>query len=248
MPRVALQLYTVRENLARDFAATLREVARVGYSAVQTGTRDEPDPAAFRSLLDELGLAVAGAHVDIARLEGALDEELRKAETLGHRDLIVPTIPDNLRGSLEGYRELADRLNSLGDRCRSAGARFSYHNHAWELTDFDGAPALDRLLAWTDPATVFFEPDVYWIERGGGDPVDYLRRYAGRCPYVHLKDVAPDGSFAEVGEGTLDFAPMFAAAESGGAEWYVVEQDRCARPALESISLSLGHLRRWGKA
>jgi sugar phosphate isomerase/epimerase len=247
MPGVALQLYTVREDISRDFAGTLREVARIGYPAVQLGTRDEPDGPTVRALIDELGLGVAGAHVDIVRLETALEEELRKAEQIGHRDLIVPTIPDNLRGGIDGYRELADRLNRLGERCRAAGARLSYHNHAWELTNFDGAPALDRLLAWTDPANVFFEPDVYWIERGGGDPVDYLRRYAGRCPFVHLKDVAPDGSFAEVGEGTLDFAPILAAAEAGGSEWYVVEQDRCARPAMESIALSLGRLRAWGK-
>ena len=247
MATVALQLYTVRDDIARDWAGTLRKVAEIGYPAVQLGARDEPDAATLKPLLDELGLRVAGAHVGIERLEADLEREMGAAETLGHRDFLVPVIPEPLRGSLDGYRQLAHRLNRLGERCRAAGARLHYHNHAWELTQFDGAAALDRLMEWTDPATVFLEPDVYWIERGGADPVTYLHRYAGRCPYVHLKDVAADGSFGEVGEGTLDFAPILAASEDGGAEWLVVEQDRSMRPALESAAISLGHLRDWGK-
>lgn len=245
MPGVALQLYTVREEIARDWAATLRRVADIGYPAVQLGARGEPAATTLHAMLGELGLKVAGAHVGIERLEADLDAELRAAEILGHRDLVVPTCPEESRDTIEGYRQLADRLDRLGRRCQQAGVRFSYHNHAWELTRLGGVAALDRLMEWTDPENVFFEPDVYWIERGGGDPLDYLRRYAGRCPLVHLKDVAADGSFAEVGEGTLDFAPMLEAAEVGGTEWYVVEQDRSTRPALESAAISLRHLRDW---
>jgi sugar phosphate isomerase/epimerase len=242
---VALQLYTVRDDISRDWSGTLRKIAQIGYPAVQLGARDEPDAATMKPLLDELGLKVAGAHISIDRLEADLDRELRDAEVLGHRDLLVPVMPEALRDSLDGYRQLADRLNALGERCRSAGARLHYHNHAWELTQFEGVAGLDRLMEWTEPSTVFLEPDVYWIERGGADPVAYLRRYADRCPYVHLKDVAADGSFAEVGEGTLDFAPILAAADR--AEWLVVEQDRSTRPSLESAAMSLGHLRAWGK-
>src|SRR5436190_1406388 len=117
------------------------------------------------------------------------------------------------------------------------------------LSDVDGRSGLEILFAETDPRLVLFEPDVYWIALGGADPAAVIRRYAERCRLIHLKDVGRDEarSFAEVGEGRLDFGPIFAASEAAGAEWYVVEQDRCARPPLESVRLSLEHLRAWGK-
>ena len=158
--------------------------------------------------------------------------------------------------TLDGYRRVADLLNRVGEVCRHAGLRLSYHNHAFELEHFEAggsaegsAAALDLLLGWTDPALVFWEPDVYWLARGGEDPARYLAAYAGRHPLVHLKDVADDAerSFAEVGAGTLDFGPIFTTAEAGGVEWYVVEQDRCAGPPLDSARLSLENLRAWGK-
>lgn len=247
MPRVALQLYTVREDLHRDFAGTLRAVAAIGYPAVQLAGYGGLSAGDLKRLLRATGLAVAGSHVGLERLEEHLDDEIAYNLEIENRDLIVPYLPESRRQTLEDYRRVADLLNRLGARCQARGARLSYHNHAFEFQRFDGRPALDLLLEWTDPALVFFEPDVYWIARAGEDPVAYLRRYAGRCPLVHLKDMAPDGSFAEVGEGTLDFPAIFTAAEAGGTEWYVVEQDRCARPPLESVRLSLEHLRAWGR-
>jgi sugar phosphate isomerase/epimerase len=94
------------------------------------------------------------------------------------------------------------------------------------------------------------EIDTYWVQRGGADPAAYIRQYAGRCPLIHLKDMAADekGSFAEVGEGTMDWPAIFTASEAGGARWYIVEQDVCQRPPLDSVAISLRNLRTMGKA
>jgi len=148
-----------------------------------------------------------------------------------------------------GYRALADLVNRLGGRCKELGARLSYHNHAFEFEREDGEYAIDILLGNTDPDLVKFEPDVYWIKYGGADPATLIRQYAGRCPLIHLKDMTagPTPTYAEIGEGIIDFAPIFAASEAGGAEWYIAEQDFCARPALQSAELSLKHLKEWGK-
>ena len=136
-----------------------------------------------------------------------------------------------------GYRRLADLVNALGARCQALGARLHYHNHEFEFERADGQLAIDILLENTDPALVKFEP------------AEVIRRYAGRCPIVHLKDMtaSPTPTYAEVGEGVIDFRPIYEAAESHGVEWYVAEQDWTARPPLEAAALSLKHLREWGK-
>lgn len=250
-PGVALQIYTVRDLTSRDYRGTIRAIAALGYPAIQLGETGGLSAQEQRAFLDDLGLQVAGMHSTArwAQFAEQLDAEIAYCLGLGIRDLVCPTIPESLRHAADDYRRGADLLNTLGARCRSAGIRLSYHNHAFEFEQFGGQSALDLLLTSTDPTLVYFEPDVYWIKRGGEDPATYLRRYAGRCPLIHLKDMAADSaqSFAEVGEGVLDFPAIFAAAEDGGAEWYVVEQDRCNRPSLESARISLEHLRDWGK-
>ncbi len=126
-----------------------------------------------------------------------------------------------------------------------------YHNHAFEFEPLGGTTGMEILLAETDPELVGFECDVYWVQYGGQDPAAFIQAHAGRFPLIHLKDMVGEGdgrTFAEVGEGKIDFAAIFAAAEAQGAAWYIVEQDTCQRPSLESAKLSLENLKGWGKA
>ncbi|MBI2940704.1 MAG: TIM barrel protein [Chloroflexi bacterium] len=248
-PGVALQLYTVREEMRANFIGTVRAVAGIGYPAVQLGGNRELAPADLKRLLDDLHLAVAGSHIGLDRLENNLEQEIDDNIAVGNRDLVCPALPQALRQDEAGFRQAAATLNAVGARCQQRGVRLSYHNHAFEFVRLGGQTAMELLLAETDPQLVWWEPDVYWIAYANEDPAQWIRRYAGRSRLVHLKDMTSDATrtFAEVGEGHLDFASIFVAAEEQGAEWYVVEQDRCARPALESAALSLRHLREWGK-
>ncbi len=250
-PGVALQAYTVRQALERDFAGTLGAIARMGYPAVQMAwfASGTPETPALKRLLDDLGLAVAGCHVLLEDLEARLDWEVDRCLRLGTPDVVVPYLAPERRGGRAAYQRLAESLNRMGARCKELGARLSYHNHDFEFARFDGEAALDILLGGSDPALVRFEPDVYWIRYAGADPAAIIQHYAGRCPLIHLKDMTagPTPTFAEIGEGIIDFAPIFAAAEAGGAEWYIVEQDWTARPPLDAAALSLRHLREWGK-
>lgn len=242
-PGIGLQLYTLRDQMRNDYVGTLRQVAAMGYPAVQFAGYGGLSAAEMKSILDDLGLKAAGSHVDLAALEARPDEEITYCLRVGTPDVIVPAMPRELRASADGYRKLADALNRIGARCQQLGARLSYHNHAFEFEPLDGQPALDRLLAWTDPNLVKWEPDVYWVKVGGTDPAAYIQKYAGRTPIVHLKDMTAGATptYAEVGEGILDWPAIFGASEASGAEWYVVEQDTCARPPLESVKLSLDH-------
>jgi sugar phosphate isomerase/epimerase len=247
-PGVALQIYTVRQEFDKDYVGTLKAIATMGYPAVQMAwfAGKEPPTAELKQRLDDLGLAVAGCHITLEDLERRLDWEVERCLQLGTPDVIIPWLLPERRS---GYRKLAELANQLGVRCKELGARLSYHNHEFEFAREDGELAIDILLGNTDPDLVKFEPDVYWIKYGGADPAAVIQKYAGRCPLIHLKDMTagPTPTYAEIGEGIIDFNPIFAASEAGGAEWYVAEQDFCARPALESAALSLKHLKEWGK-
>jgi sugar phosphate isomerase/epimerase len=150
--------------------------------------------------------------------------------------------------SREDVLDKARIFNQIGENCHKRGMQFLYHNHNWEFTRFDGEYAYDTLLEATDPALVKMELDTYWVKRGGEEPAEYLRRLHDRCPLLHVKDVEPgeEQFFAEVGEGTLDWDAILREAEAAGTAWLVVEQDRCRRPPLESIAISLRNLQQMG--
>jgi sugar phosphate isomerase/epimerase len=249
-PPIALQMYTLRDETTRDFAGTLRNVAEIGYAGVEFAGTGGLGAAELRRLLDDLNLRPAGSHTGLDQLESNLNAALDYNQAMGNHFVVCPYLPQERRGSADAYRALGDVLNRAGAACKQRGLQLCYHNHDFEFQQFDGQYALDILYAATDPDLVKAELDTYWIKKGGADPAAYIRQYFGRCPLIHLKDIAPDakGSFAEVGEGTQDWPAIFAASEAGGARWYIVEQDVCPRPPLESVAISLGNLRKMGKA
>jgi sugar phosphate isomerase/epimerase len=247
---VALQMYSVREEAARDYLGTLKAVAGVGYKAVELAGYGDMTAAELRGELDSLGISAVSSHVALALLRDGVDQAIDDCLTLGCRYLICPWLPEQERGDADRYRRLAAELNALGARCRERGLGFAYHNHDFEFKQFDGKYALDILREGTDPRNVKFELDVYWAFHAGVDPAAFLSHLGHRCGLVHLKDMTTDAerTFAEVGEGQIAFRPIFAAADQSGVDFYVVEQDRCRRPALESVAISLKNLTAWGIA
>lgn len=251
MPRIpiALQLYTVRHDVDKDLPGTLRQVAEIGYAGVEFAGFGEWKASELKSLLAELQLQPAGGHVPIDQLEKDLDAVIEFNLELGNPYVVCPWIPEDRRKKKADWLSIARLFNSVGKKCKENGLTFCYHNHSFEFEKFDDSYALDLLFAATNPDLVKAELDTYWIRHGGADPAEYLERYAGRCPLIHLKDMADDEerSFAEIGQGILDWNAIFEAAEAGGAEWYIVEQDTCAGPPIESARVSFENLRKWGK-
>jgi sugar phosphate isomerase/epimerase len=242
---IALQPYTVRDELSRDYLGTLTRVAAIGYQGVELG----PPPAGvsvetFKQHMERIGLRVIGAHAGIEQLTGGLEAQLDYLHEVGGAYLAL----SHRFASRQEVLDAALLFNRIGERCRAGGAQLLYHNHNWEFTRFDGDYAIDLLIAATDPELVKFELDTYWVRRGGEDPAEYLRRLHGRCPLLHIKDMEPgeEQYFAEIGEGVLDFAAIFQEAEAAGTEWLVVEQDGCRRPVFESIAISYRNLQGMG--
>jgi sugar phosphate isomerase/epimerase len=247
---VALQLYTVRDDAAKDFAGTIRHVAEIGYSGVELAGHGGLSPHALKSLLDEHGLAVVGSHIGIDAMESEMARVIDENLTIGNTHIVVPYLSADRREGADGYRRTAAKLNALGETASSYGITLAYHNHAFEFEPLEnGEFGLDIILQNTDPSLVKAEVDTYWVLVAGQDPVAFINKYSGRIPLVHIKDRDPvDGSFAEVGTGNLPLDAIIEASQTAGAVWLIVEQDSCKRPPLDSVRISFDNLKSRGYA
>ncbi|GIX07875.1 MAG: sugar phosphate isomerase [Candidatus Poribacteria bacterium] len=245
---VGLQTYTVREDLTRDFVGTLRRVAEIGYEGVEGLPGGGLSPREYRQLLEQLNLKTPGGHVPLEQLESDLNRVVELSQEIGARFVTIPYLAEPRRRSADDWRRLGEIMTRIGERLAQHSLVLCYHNHSFEFQRFEGKYGLDLLYESSDPRYLQAELDTYWIQHGGEDPAEYIRKYAGRVPLLHIKDMAADGDFAEIGEGVLDWPRIFDAAEAAGVQWYLVEQDRCSRRTpLEAIALSLDNLRKMGK-
>jgi len=231
IPRLALQLYSLR-SLALPFASQLRHAAAAGYSGVETVGTHGLDAERVAEAVAAAGVTVCSSHVALDTLEADLTGVCRFQLAVGNATVVVPWLPPELRGRDAGsWQALGRRLGALGRRCRERGVRLLYHNHDFELTPVDGRTGLAWLLDAAADDELGLEPDLGWIRRAGHDPASLLAEHAGRCPRVHLKDVARPGEnvdevgWADVGDGVLAWEELLPACRTAGAEWYVVEHD-----------------------
>jgi sugar phosphate isomerase/epimerase len=241
--RVGLQLYTVRRELAKDFEGTLATVAATGYREVEFAGYFGKSPADVRAILDRHGLAAPSVHVGSVapdQWRAALDA----AHVIGHRYVVIPWIPVEARTGVDGYKRVAANFNRVAEEARAAGLQFAYHNHDFEFGPVAGQLPYEVLLAETDPKLVQMEMDLYWIVKGGQDPLAYFARWPGRFPAVHVKDSAgaPEHRMMAVGAGTIDFKKIFARRAQAGIQHYFVEHDE-PTDAFASIRESFGYLK-----
>ena len=171
------------------------------------------------------------------------DATAAAAKTIGHRRLIVGSVPDKELASIASIKVLAARFNEIGTRARDAGLRFGYHNHNVEFKRVGGAVPYDILLSETDTALVDFELDLYWITQAGQDPLAYFAKYPGRFKLVHVKDSAgpPSHEMRDVGAGVINWKAIFAKRSQAGILHYFVEHDHPADP-YASVTASYNYL------
>jgi sugar phosphate isomerase/epimerase len=242
--RPGLQLYTVREALAADVEGTLRRVADTGYREVELAGLPGITARTMRAGLQRYGLDAPSMHASYARLRGDAASVLEEARTLGARYLVCPSVDAGERGTADDWKRVCRTLSGIGRAIRSQGLVLAYHNHDFEFVPFDdGTTPFRLLMAETDPRDVKVELDVYWVAKAGLDPVQHLTGIHDRIVLVHLKDLAADGSTAEVGSGLLDMERVVRAALVAGARHLFVEQDS-STDALASIGASFRFLER----
>jgi sugar phosphate isomerase/epimerase len=241
-PPIGVQLYTVRSLMTRDVPGTFAALAAAGIREVEFAGYFNRSATELRGLLTQHGLTAPAAHVPIPSDWSPVMDD---AEALGHRWLVVPWVGNEVRASLDGWRKLADQLNTAGALAKRRGLRVAYHNHDFEFAVTEGRVAYDVLVERLDPSLVDLELDLYWAVKSGQDPQALFARLPGRFPLWHLKDAgpAPDRTMTEVGSGTIDFAGLFARAEQSGLQHAFIEHDE-PRDALASVQSSAAALKR----
>jgi len=242
--QLALQLYTLRETTQTSaaLAETLRKVKAIGYSAVQVSAVGPIPELELKRLIADAGLVLCATHEPSQSL---LSEPMRVIERLEKLDCIHTAYPyphEIDMADATAVRAWIKRLDEVGALLREHGKVLSYHNHALEFVRLGDATVLDAIYAETSPDNLKAELDTYWIQAGGGDPATWCRRMKGRMPLLHMKDFVglPNNSqtLCEVGAGNLDFPGIVAAADEGGCEWFIVEQDTCVGDPFEAIARS----------
>lgn len=246
LSKIGVQLYTVRKELESDFEGTLAKVASLGFREVEFAGYYNRTPAQVKAVLARNGLSAPSAHFQSVVSSGGVREAIEAAEVVGHKYLVYAWLPPEERKSLDDYRRLVERLNRAGEECGRAGIQFGYHNHDFEFAPMEGRIPYDLILEGTDARLVKMELDLYWITKGGQSPLAYFRKYPGRFPLVHVKDMdaGPERNFTEVGRGTIDFKAIFAASKQAGIKHYFVEQDETPASPFDSIRTSIDYLKR----
>lgn len=242
---IAVQLYTIRSLLqdASKIGLVLDRLREIGYRAVEVAGIPGDAVTQFGRELKRTGLLACAAHVGLERLTKDLDGAAAECRDWGCEYVVIPALPVQLR-SLEGFQRFAAESAGLAQRLSEYGLKLAYHNHAYELEGGGGETWLETLL---DSSALAAEFDTYWLQFGGANAADWIRRYEGRVPLVHLKDMAVDSGNpfdAEVGEGNLNWPDILKACREAGTKWLIVEQDAPRRDPMESVALSYANLSR----
>lgn len=247
---IGLQLYSVRDKIKNGLNPTLNKIAEMGYNSLEAAGYDINErtfygmsPNSFASLTNSLGMTLNSTHTifepDIA------EQVCEDAAKAGLKYIVYPSLKEHLRKNLDDYKSTAERFNKMGEIANRYELKLGYHNHAFEFEKMEGKIPYEVLLEETDPSLVTFEMDLYWVFRGGYDPVKYFKKYPGRFELWHVKDMADseDQFFSPVGQGVIDFKRIFAKKEEAGMKLFFVEQDRFIDlDPFESINISYNYL------
>jgi len=267
---LGLQLYSLREILPKDYAGTLKEVGTLGYREVESAGYFNHSAAEVKQAMADAGLKLVSAHYASDALHKQFDEILAFNKELGVSYIICasPGFKDPSRVkdmkpqdrmhafTLDDWRWNADQFNAFGEKVHAAGLKFGYHNHIMEFHETEGTVPYTELLRLTDPSKVTFEMDCGWVTVGGGNPVEYLRKYPTRISMLHVKDfkkadpsapAAERPAIAELGQGTIDYAPIFQeAAKAGNVKHVFVEQEAFNVPPMESLKIDADYMHKLG--
>ncbi|MDR1584926.1 MAG: sugar phosphate isomerase/epimerase [Prevotellaceae bacterium] len=249
---IAIQLWSVRDDIKADYAGTISKLGEIGYTAVEAAGYSDgkfygKTPEEFKADVEKAGMYVLSSHTN----KGLSDEELKSknfSESLkwwdeaieahkatGMKYIVVPSMI--VPKTLEDLQTYCEYYNEIGKRSKEQGLSFGYHNHAFEFTKIEDRMMYDYLVENTNPEYVFFQMDVYWVVRGQQPPVEYFNKYPGRFHLLHIKD------HEELGQsGMVGFDAIFNNIEIAGTKHIIVEVEKYNFTPLESVQKSLDYL------
>ncbi len=259
---IGLQLYTVRDAMAKDPKATLAKVAAIGYNSVEgatyTGTEKfyGMSPKEFKALLKQNGQVMYSSHYMLGeqkdngnQAKGTIlndwDKAVDDAAEVGLKYMVCAFLTESERGDLDHYKKVAEDLNKAGERCKKSGIQLCYHNHNFEFVKQGNQYPYDILMS-ADKNLVKMEMDIYWVTKAGMDPIALFKKYPGRFPLWHVKDMdnTPEKDFTEVGNGVINFKEIFKHKNEAGMKYFYVEQDKTPGDPFVSIKESIDYIRK----
>jgi len=243
-----LQLYSVRDECAKDLVGTVTAVAKMGYKGVEFAGYHGRDGKTLRKLLDDVGLKCCGTHIALDTLLGDnLGKTLEFNQILGNQFLIVPSLPGKYTKTHQGWLDAAAVFNEVADKVKAQGMRVGYHNHNIEFKMLEGEVPWDTFFNRTKKEVVI-QFDMGNGVAEGGDPLVYLKRKPGRVASVHVKPYSKARANALIGDDEQDWPEIFRLCETvAGVEWYIIEYEKDAYPPLVSVEKTLQVMKRWGK-
>lgn len=242
---VGIQLYTVRKEIMEDAAGTLKKLADIGFKQIESARSPKGHYYGFsakemKKICDDLGMTLRSGHV---HLDDNFEQTMNEAAESGQEYLICSSMPTQGQ-TVDNYKAVAERFNQAGEECKKLNLKFGYHNHAYEFESDNGSVLYDVLLDNTSMDLVHMELDLGWVVAAGSDPLDYFKRYEGRFPLWHLKDMNMEKKEStEFGKGGLDIALMLKNKEASGLKYYFVEQEEYTSSAFESMQYNMDYLK-----
>ncbi len=265
---VGLQLYSVRDFLQKDFEGTLKKLKDMGYDYVEPAGFYGMTAEKFSDGLKKAGLTAISAHIPYAEMMSDSNKVINDCLTLGIKYLAIPYLDEKTRPGAADFENVLNTIREFGKKCAENGITLLYHNHDFEFIKMpDGRYGLDYMYETVDASILATELDCCWVKVAGEDPVEYVKKYAGRCPVVHLKDFTGVKSenmynliglketakstssfeFRPVGYGKQDIPSIIKAAIASGAKYLVVEQDQPGeQTSLEAAEMSRNYLKSLG--
>ena len=266
---IALQLYSIRDVMEKDFEDGLRQVKKYGYDGVEFAGMHGNKPAEIKKLLQDIGLTALSAHVPYAEFVEDAEKVASDYAEIGCKYVAIPYLIDEDRPGTTKFQEVISNIARFGEILNKYNVTLLYHNHDFEFVKVDGEYGLDLLYRKVPADLLQTEIDTCWVNVAGENPSEYILKYSGRAPVVHLKDFYLPGKkpenmyelvgiddekddnsregfeFRPVGKGMQDIPSILDASEKAGAEWVVVEQDlpSMGMSSLESVKSSIDYLR-----
>lgn len=248
-PQISLQLWSIKDDLKRDFEGSLRRVAALGFSGVEFAGDFGPyanNPQGLKQFLDQLGLKAAGAHVGFDKFNDKnFYATVAFYQTLGCQNLIVPW--DDRIATKNGALQVAKELREVAVKLRAFGMRTGYHNHHEEMLEVEGK-TIWQWIADNTPAEVILQQDVGWTTYAGKNPIEFVRMYPGRTLLTHYKAKLPKGESGTpiIGKDRIQWKPLYLSnRDLGGTQWLTVEQEEYPNglSPFDSVKASLDNLR-----
>ena len=260
---LGIQLYTIRDEVAKNLDNSIAQIAKAGYSQVELYGYDYKTRQFFgrsvtqmAALLKKNKLQSPSGHYGIADLlyEPNYNWDswkflLEDAQRLGNKYVVIPYIDEQHR-TADDFKRITERLNKGGELSKAAGITTGYHNHNFEFDPMGNTTPYEYMLSNTDPQLVKFEMDIYWVEYAGQKTTDWFKKHPGRFPLWHIKDMEvstngqPKGQTCEVGKGVINWKTIFAHRLEAGAEYTFVEQEQYRRPVFDCIKTSADYMKK----